>query len=53
MANAMTAYQVIRNSGRSARNAGWSYFDGMFRDYLAFKRKIASFRANYHRGTPT
>ncbi len=30
------ANQVIRNSGRSGRNAGWPYFDGTFRDYLAF-----------------
>jgi hypothetical protein len=55
MTNVMNAIanQVIRNSGRSARNAGWPYFDGMFRDYPAFKRKFESFRANYHRGTPT
>ncbi len=55
MTNAMNAIanQVIRNSGRSTRNAGWPYFDGMFRDYPVFKRKFASFRANYHRGTPT
>jgi hypothetical protein len=55
MTNAMNAIanQVIRNSGRSARNAGWPYFDGTFRDYPAFKRKFESFRANYHRGTPT
>jgi hypothetical protein len=44
-------HQVIRNLGRSTRNAGWPYFDGTFRDYPAFKRKFASFRANYHRGT--
>ncbi len=55
MINAMNAIanQVIRNSGRSARNAGWPYFHGTFRDYPAFKRKFESFRANYHRGTPT
>ncbi len=55
MTNAMNAIpnQVIRNSGRSAWNAGWPYFDGTFRDYLAFRRKFKSFRANYHRGTPT
>jgi hypothetical protein len=55
MTNAMNtiANQVIRNSGRSARNAGWPYFDGMFRDYPAFKRKFEPFRANYHRGRPT
>jgi hypothetical protein len=54
MTNAMNAIanQVIRNSGRSARNAGWPYFDGTFRDYPAFKRKFASFQASYHRGTP-
>jgi hypothetical protein len=46
------ANQVIRNSGRSGRNAGWPYFDGMFRDYPAFKRKFESFQMNYHRGTP-
>ena len=45
MTNAMNAIanQVIRNSGRSARNAGWPYFEGTFRDYPAFKRKFASF----------
>jgi hypothetical protein len=55
MINAMNAiaYQVIRNSGRSTQNVGWLYFDGTFRDYPAFKRKFAFFRANYHRGTPT
>jgi hypothetical protein len=46
------ANQVIRNSGRATRNAGWPYFDGIFREYPAFKRKFASFRAIYHRGTP-
>jgi hypothetical protein len=37
MTNAMNAIanQVIRNSGRSRRNAGWPYFDGTFRDYPA------------------
>ena len=55
MTNAMNAIanQVIRNSGRATRNAGWPYFDGPFRNYPAFKRKFASFRANYHQGTPT
>jgi hypothetical protein len=55
MTNAMNAIvnQVIRNLGRATRNAGWLYFDGTFRDYPAFKRKFASFGANYHRGTPT
>ncbi len=50
MTNAMNAIanQVIRNSGRSTRNAGWPYFDGTLRDHPAFKRKFASFRANYH-----
>jgi hypothetical protein len=45
MTNAMNAItnQVIRNSGRATRNAGWQYFDGTFRDYPAFKRKFASF----------
>ncbi len=49
MTNAMNAIanQVIRNSSRSARIAGWLYF----RDYPAFRRKFESFRANYHRGT--
>jgi hypothetical protein len=49
MTNAMNAItnQVIRNSGRSTRNVCWPYFDGSFRDYPAFKRKFASFRANY------
>ena len=42
-----------RNSGRATRNAGRQYFDGTFRNYPAFKRKFASFRANYHRGMPT
>ena len=53
--NAMNAIanQVIRSSGRSGRNAGWPYFDGTFRDYPAFKRKIESFQTTYHRGTPT
>jgi hypothetical protein len=53
MTNVMNAIanQVIPNSGRSVRNAGWPYFDGTFRDYQAFKRKFESFRANYHRGT--
>ncbi len=55
MTNAMNAIanQVIRNSGRSRRNAGWPYFDGTFRDYPAFKRKFESFQMTYHRGTPT
>ncbi len=55
MTNVMNtiANQVIRNLGRSTRNGGWPYFDGTFRDYPAFKRKFASFRANYHRGTPS
>jgi hypothetical protein len=55
MTNAMnaTANQVICNSGRSGRNAGWPYFDGTFRDYPAFKRKFESFQMTYHRGTPT
>jgi hypothetical protein len=55
MTNAMNAIanQVIRNSGRSGRNAGWPYFDGTFRDYPAFKRKFESFQMNYHRGTST
>ncbi len=46
MTNAMNAIvnQVIRNSGRSGRNAGWPYFDGTFRDYPAFKRKFDPFR---------
>jgi hypothetical protein len=53
MTNAMNAIanQVIRNSGRSGRNAGWPYLDGTFRDYPAFKRKLESFQMNYHRGT--
>ncbi len=44
MTNAMNAIanQVIRNSGRTMRNADWLYFDGTFRDYPAFKRKFAS-----------
>ncbi len=44
MTNAMNAIanQVSRNSGRSARNAGW-LFDGTFRDYPAFRRKFESF----------
>ncbi len=55
MTNAMNAIanQVIHNSGRSGRNAGWPYFDGTFRDYPAFKRKFESFQMNYHCGTPT
>ena len=55
MSNAMNAIanQVIRNSGRSARNEGWPYFDGTYRDYTAFKRKFQSFQANYHYGTPS
>jgi hypothetical protein len=55
MTNAMNviANQVIRNSGRFGRNAGWPYFDGTFRDYPAFKRKFESFQMTYHRGTPT
>jgi hypothetical protein len=44
MTNAMNAIanQVIRNLGRSGRNAGRPYFDGTFRDYPAFKRKFES-----------
>ncbi len=55
MTNSMNAIanQVVCISGRSTRNAAWLYFDGTFRDYPAFKRKFASFRANYHRGTPS
>ncbi len=55
MTNSMNAIanQVIRNSGRSGRNAGWPYFDGTFRDYPAFKRKFESFQMTYHRCTPT
>ncbi len=55
MINAMNpiANQVIRNSGRSGRNAGWPYFDGTFRDYPAFKRKFESFQMTYHHGMPT
>jgi hypothetical protein len=55
MTNAMNAIanQVIRNSGRSGRNAGWPYFDGTFRDYPAFKRKFESFQMTHHRGLPT
>jgi hypothetical protein len=55
MSNAMNAIanQVIRNSGRSARNEGWPYFDGTYRDYTAFKRKFQSFQANYHNDTPS
>ncbi len=56
MTNAMNAItnQVIRNLGKSGRNAGWSYFNGTFRDYPAFKRKkFESFQMTYHRGTPT
>jgi hypothetical protein len=46
MTNVMNAIanQVIPNSGRSVRNAGWPYFDGTFRDYQAFKRKFESFK---------
>jgi hypothetical protein len=47
------ANQVIRNSGRAARNVGWLYFDSTYRDYPAFKRKFASYQANYHYGTPS
>ncbi len=47
------ANQVIRNSGRSGRNADWPYFDGTFRDYPVFKRKFESFQMTYHRGMPT
>ncbi len=39
--------------GRATRNVGWPYFNSTFREYPAFRRKIASFRANYHQGTPT
>jgi hypothetical protein len=39
--------------GQVYANAGWPYFDGTFKDYLALKRKFASFQANYHRRTPT
>ncbi len=48
MTNAMNAIanQVIRNSGRTTRNAGWLYFDGTYRDYSAFQ-------ANYHYCTPS
>jgi hypothetical protein len=55
MTNAMNAIanQVIRMSERSTQNAGWPYFDGTYRVYLAFKRKFLSFQANYHQGTPT
>jgi hypothetical protein len=55
MTNAMNAIanQVIRNSGRTTRNAGWLHFNGTNRDYLALKRKFASFQANYHYGTPS
>jgi hypothetical protein len=55
MTNAMNAIanQVIRNSGRSGRNAGWPFFDGTFRDYPAFKRKFESFQMTYHRDTQT
>jgi hypothetical protein len=55
MTNAMNAIanQVIRNSGRFGRNAGYLYFDGTFRDYPAFKRKFESFQMTYHRGTPS
>ncbi len=38
---------------RTTQNAGWPYFDGTNRDYPAFKRKFASFQANYHYGTPS
>jgi hypothetical protein len=55
MTNAMNtiANQVIRNSGRATRNAGWLYFDGTFRDYPAFKRKFTSFRQLPSRHTNT
>ncbi len=55
MTNPMNAIanQVVRNSARATQNAGWLYFDGMYRDYPAFKRKFASFQANYHYSTPT
>ncbi len=55
MTNAMNAIanQVIRNSGRSVRNAGWPYFDSTFRGYPAFKRKFESFQMTYHRSMPT
>jgi hypothetical protein len=36
----------------TTQNAGWLYFDGTYRNYPAFKRKFASFQANYHYGTP-
>jgi hypothetical protein len=53
MTNTMNAIanHVVRNSGRATRNAGWPYFDGTYKDYPAFKRKFASFQANYHYGT--
>ncbi len=55
MTNAMNAIanQLIRNSGRSTRNAVSPYFDGTYRDYPAFKKKFLSFQANYHHGTPS
>ncbi len=55
MTNAMNAIadQVICNSGKAARNAGWPYFNGTYRDYAAFKRKFASYQANYHYATPS
>jgi hypothetical protein len=55
MTNTMNtiAIQVIWNSGRTTQNAGWPYFDRTYRDYPAFKRKSASFQANYHYGTPS
>jgi hypothetical protein len=55
MTNTMNpiANRVIHNLGRATRNAGLPYFDSMFRNYHAFKRKFASFRANYHQGMPT
>jgi hypothetical protein len=55
MTNAMNAIanQVIPNSERATRNAGWPFFNGMYRDYPAFKRKFASFQASYHYSTPS
>jgi hypothetical protein len=55
MTNSMNAIanQVIRNSGRTTQNAGWPYFIGTYRDYPAFKRKFASFQANYYYCTPS
>jgi hypothetical protein len=53
MTNTMNAIanQVIRNSDRSGRNAGWPYFDGTFRDYV--QEEFESFQMTYHRCTPT